>query len=387
VAVPVLASEVFLYDDLGMTAKVSGTDFGSAAALFDAAVAWASGVTPTVSYPRDGASRIVQRSVNGDVAARCSYTGSGDTSDLTLDSTGTVIEATLALAGGVVFTWRNTAAVWSFPNLHGDVAAVTDGAGVKQGPTRVYASFGQPLTGNSSGELDNSAGQFDYGWHGAAQRPVEHQCGTHALIEMGARPYDPSTGRFLQVDPIEGGTPNDYVYVSDPVNGSDLTGKYADGRSPSSWRTYRGARTVKSAHIRALNRLLNSRTFSGRHRFDPVRARRNRNGIPLVTSLPAAFRGFANTTTMRPSRPLVRVSEPGHLSNPITPQGIYDGFVAVATVISTGVDCIVFGTAGATVGTFVEPVGGSVVGAVAGCAAGVAFSSAMPPGAPGPMVP
>jgi hypothetical protein len=29
VAVPVLASEVFLYDDLGMTAKVSGTDFGS----------------------------------------------------------------------------------------------------------------------------------------------------------------------------------------------------------------------------------------------------------------------------------------------------------------------------------------------------------------------
>jgi RHS repeat-associated protein len=124
----------------------------------------------------------------------------------------------------VVFTWRNTAAVWSYPNLHGDVAAVTDGAGVKQGPTRVYASFGQPLTGNSSGELDNSAGQFDYGWHSAAQRPLEHQCGTHALIEMGARPYDPSTGRFLQVDPIEGGTSNDYVHPTDPVNQADLDG-------------------------------------------------------------------------------------------------------------------------------------------------------------------
>jgi RHS repeat-associated protein len=193
-------------------------------ALFDAAVAWASGVTPTVSYSRDGASRIVQRSVNGDVAARYSYTGSGDTSELTLDSTGTVIEATLTMAGGAVFTWRNTAGVWSFPNLHGDIAAVTDAVGVKQGPTRGYAPFGQPLTGNSTGELDNSAGQFDYGWHGAAQRPAEHQSGTHALIEMGARPYDPTTGRFLQVDPIEGGTDNDYVYVNDPINQTDLDG-------------------------------------------------------------------------------------------------------------------------------------------------------------------
>ncbi|HNI34077.1 MAG TPA: RHS repeat-associated core domain-containing protein, partial [Microthrixaceae bacterium] len=43
-------------------------------------------------------------------------------------------------------------------------------------------------------------------------------------IEMGARPYQTTLGRFLATDPIEGGTPNDYMYVADPINRDDLTG-------------------------------------------------------------------------------------------------------------------------------------------------------------------
>jgi RHS repeat-associated protein len=55
------------------------------------------------------------------------------------------------------------------------------------------------------------------------------------LVDVGARQYDPITGRFLTVDPVfESDSPqemNGYTYsAADPVNGSDPTGQMFTGR-------------------------------------------------------------------------------------------------------------------------------------------------------------
>ncbi|MGH2721743.1 MAG: RHS repeat-associated core domain-containing protein, partial [Actinomycetota bacterium] len=206
------------YDGHGNT-----TTLGTQTMKYDGAdrhVETKAGTEPTVRYVRDAADRIVERKVGGTVVARYGYSAAGDTADLTLDASGTVIERLYPLVGSVLLTKRGSGDVWSYPNIHGDVIATANSAGAKQGSTMHYGPFGQVLGATP----DNSADDLDYGWLGQHQRPLEHE-GSLATIEMGARQYAPGLGRFLEVDSVEGGSANDYEYVGgDPVNGLDLDG-------------------------------------------------------------------------------------------------------------------------------------------------------------------
>ena len=190
-----------------------------------------------VAYTRDAADRIIRRYTTvGDTATdlRYGYTGSGDTPDFTLAADGRVLTRSISLPGGVLHTWKPVAAdqTWDHPTIRGDLAVTTGPTGAQIGTLRSYGPYGEtdPTSGND-GLPDNQPGHLDYGWLGQHQRPHEH-AGALNLVQMGARPYSPVLGRFLTVDPVEGGSANDYDYTNaDPINSTDLDGQWPSLRT------------------------------------------------------------------------------------------------------------------------------------------------------------
>ncbi|MFE6016101.1 RHS repeat-associated core domain-containing protein [Streptomyces sp. NPDC056441] len=117
------------------------------------------------------------------------------------------------LFGGLAVTTSATGdAVLQLSNLHGDISVQLDLETATAGVQR-YDEYGTPL--------DATAAAAEYGSLGSYQRATD---GLAGYTLMGVRVYDPTTGRFLQADPVYGGNANAYVYPADPVTQLDTSG-------------------------------------------------------------------------------------------------------------------------------------------------------------------
>jgi RHS repeat-associated protein len=169
------------------------------------------------------------------------YDGASDEPKWTVENTGTAaitrnveslssdLAATTAAAGGTVL---------QLTNLHGDVALQLP-LDTAIAPTVLAADeYGNPRPGTPAAR---------YGWLGAKQRSAETPTG---MVLMGVRIYNPATGRFLQTDPIPGGSCNDTTTsaptrstpttstaaAAGPANGAAPNAGSAGTRSTSRWQ-------------------------------------------------------------------------------------------------------------------------------------------------------
>jgi RHS repeat-associated protein len=180
--------------------------------------------TATRSWTLDPAGRLRQATASGTSTRLNHYDDSSDspawidedTGAATLSATRYVAGLDGDLAAAITHTGTATSARWQLVNLHGDVvssAADDPALTTPDGPSLDADEFGNP----------HSATTARYGWLGGKQRSTDALAG---LVLMGVRLYDPVLGRFLQVDPVPGGSANAYDYANqDPINNFDLDGR------------------------------------------------------------------------------------------------------------------------------------------------------------------
>jgi RHS repeat-associated protein len=180
----------------------------------------------TIGYNLDPAGRTLEtistgEPTNSDITAH--YAGPGDAPAWTENPISKEWQRNIPGINGTLAAIQNNGGTpeLQLTNLHGDIIAT---ASMSETATELTSKaetseFGVPTVNTPA----------KYTWLGAIELPTELPSG---VIAMGARSYIPQLGRFLQPDPIPGGSADAYSYTfDDPVNTTDPTGTYTWGFS------------------------------------------------------------------------------------------------------------------------------------------------------------
>lgn len=170
-----------------------------------------------IGYSRDPVGRVNETVTNGTETVTSHYEGPGNTPAWTITSGGSWTRNIDGPQGALAAIQTNgETPVLQLADLHGDIIGTAADSETESKFTAANetSEYGVPRTTVSE----------KYAWLGAEGLATELPTG---IISMGARTYVPQIGRFLQADPVPGGSVNSYAYTDDdPVNSSDPTGEY-----------------------------------------------------------------------------------------------------------------------------------------------------------------
>jgi RHS repeat-associated protein len=173
----------------------------------------------TIGYNLDPVGRTLETVATGNRAETVTnhYSGPGEAPAWTSNTGGETVRDIAGIAGGLVATQSALSEpVLQLANLHGDIIAT---AYLSETATGLASKADTSEYGVPTTSLPPK-----YSWLGAADIPTELPSG---VLNMGARSYVPQLGRFLQPDPVAGGSADAYSYTfGDPVNTADPSGEY-----------------------------------------------------------------------------------------------------------------------------------------------------------------
>ncbi|MFG6195093.1 DNRLRE domain-containing protein [Nonomuraea sp. JJY05] len=221
-----ITSNGYVYDNLGRTLNVPGAHIGGGNDLqieyyANDMVASLTQSGQERAFTLDPVGRIRSMTKTGGSSPQTMvnhYAGTSDSPSWIAEPGGTWTRNIVTFTGLAAVQKSNGSSSLQLTNLHGDIVAICDNSASATGIASYFeqTEYGVP-------RIENASNPERYGWIGEQQRSVDSLAG---LVLMGARLYNPVIGRFLQVDPVLGGSANKYEYCSaDPINCYDLDGK------------------------------------------------------------------------------------------------------------------------------------------------------------------